>query len=54
MQMTNRLRTMTKHQQTKPHSTDLLQGCSTELDGDVSEEAVSLGAEIPDDVRVCV
>lgn len=32
----------------------LLQGCGAELDGDVGEEAVSLCAEIPDDVRVCV
>lgn len=32
----------------------LLQGGSTQLDGDVSEEAVSLCAEIPDDVWVRV
>lgn len=36
------------------HSTDLLQGRSTQLDGDVSEEAVSFCAEVSDDVRVCV
>lgn len=39
---------------TRLHSTDLLQGRSTQLDGDVSEEAVSFCAEVSDDVRVCV
>lgn len=33
---------------------NLLQGCSTELDGDVSEETVSLCAEVPDDIGVGV
>lgn len=34
--------------------TDLLQGCSAQLDGDVCEEAVSLCAEVSDDIRVRV
>lgn len=38
----------------RPYSTDLLQGCSTQLDGDVGEEVISLCAEISDDIRVCV
>lgn len=54
MLMTNCLTTILKSQLTRPSSPDLLQGCSTQLDGDVSEEAVSLCAEISDDVRVCV
>lgn len=52
--MTNCLITIIKSQLTRPYSTDLLQGCSAQLDGDVCEEAVSLCAEISDDVRVCV
>lgn len=35
-------------------SGNLLQGCGAQLDGDVSEETVSLCAEIPDHVRVGV
>lgn len=54
MLMTNCLITIIKSQLARPYSTDLLQGCSTQLDGDVSEEAVSLCAEISDDIRVCV
>lgn len=48
------LMTLIKRQLTEPCSADLLQGRSTKLDGDVSEEAVSLRAEISDDVWVCV
>lgn len=35
-------------------SADLLQSRSTKFDGDVGEEAVSLCAEVSDDVWVCV
>lgn len=52
--MTNCLTTIIKSQLTRSYSADLLQGCSAQLDGDVSEEAVSLCAEISDDVRVRV
>ena len=41
-------------QWSRPYITDLLQGGSTQLDGDVCEQTVSLGAEIADDIRVCV
>ena len=39
---------------TRLHCTDLLQGRGTQLDGNVSEEAVSFCAEVSDDIRVCV
>lgn len=54
MQMENSFITIVKSQLTRPWGADLLQGGSAQLDGDVSEEAVSLCAEISDDVRVSV